>query len=274
MIRKLQEQDRQQTMDFLSVQASKNLFIIGDIETYGFQQDFQELWGEFDEHEVLIAVMLRYYESFILYSPSIYGAKDFMDIILTYEKPAVSGDGKVLEQMKPYMDEEIFRLNDTFFAECTKASLKTDSLDSGLKNQIQILTKDDIPELVTMRNEIKEFNIMGTVEEQIERFENDLKNKAGRTYFVREDSKIVSAVSTSAENRFSAMIVGVCTLPQYRNKGYVSTLMGKMMHDIFEEKGTVCLFYDNPAAGAIYKRIGFYDIGIWRLYRNRETLGA
>jgi predicted GNAT family acetyltransferase len=26
-----------------------------------------------------------------------------------------------------------------------------------------------------------------------------------------------------------------------------------------------CLFYDNPAAGSIYRRLGFEDIGPWHL---------
>lgn len=28
----------------------------------------------------------------------------------------------------------------------------------------------------------------------------------------------------------------------------------------------LCLFYDNPAAGRIYKRIGFRDIGKWCMW--------
>ncbi|TKI86654.1 GNAT family N-acetyltransferase, partial [Bacillus cereus] len=34
-----------------------------------------------------------------------------------------------------------------------------------------------------------------------------------------------------------------------------------------KESRTLCLFYNNPVAGRIYKRLGFKDIGMWTMYR-------
>ena len=36
MIRQLMEEDRKVTLDFVSLKPAENLFIIGDIEAYGF----------------------------------------------------------------------------------------------------------------------------------------------------------------------------------------------------------------------------------------------
>ncbi len=56
MIRTLTQADHEQVISFLTKEPSMNLFIIGDIEAFGYDQDFQQLWGEFDESGALQAV--------------------------------------------------------------------------------------------------------------------------------------------------------------------------------------------------------------------------
>lgn len=77
MIRKLGAQDHDRLMDYLADEAAVNLFIIGDIENFGYESDFQDVWADFDENDGYRAVLLRYYDSFILYSKGSYDAEDF-----------------------------------------------------------------------------------------------------------------------------------------------------------------------------------------------------
>ncbi|COE77517.1 Predicted acetyltransferase [Streptococcus pneumoniae] len=49
MIRKLTKKDHEQVFAYLKEEAALNLFIIGDIEAFGYDTDFQELWGVFKE---------------------------------------------------------------------------------------------------------------------------------------------------------------------------------------------------------------------------------
>jgi predicted GNAT family acetyltransferase len=41
--------------------------------------------------------------------------------------------------------------------------------------------------------------------------------------------------------------------------------MNALCLDVLAEGKTLCLFYDNPKAGSIYKRLGFKDIGFWSM---------
>ncbi|WP_318036205.1 hypothetical protein [Halobacillus amylolyticus] len=49
MIRRLTQKDDPACQHLLSVKPAENLFIIGDIENFGYDQDFQKLWGIFTE---------------------------------------------------------------------------------------------------------------------------------------------------------------------------------------------------------------------------------
>ena len=51
MMRKLTKKDHEQVFAYLKEEAALNLFIIGDIEAFGYDTDFQELWGVFKRME-------------------------------------------------------------------------------------------------------------------------------------------------------------------------------------------------------------------------------
>ena len=102
----------------------------------------------------------------------------------------------------------------------------------------------------------------------VESRKRDEKYKTGRTYIIRnEEGVMVSSASSTAENSQSAMIVSVGTRPGYEKRGYATRCLEKLCSDLLAEGKTLCLFYDNPEAGNIYKRIGFKDIGMWSLVR-------
>ena len=90
--------------------------------------------------------------------------------------------------------------------------------------------------------------------------------KMGECLYIKDQGKMISTVSTTAETTKSAMVVAVATDKNHRKKGYASFLMKALMNLYFEEKHkTLCLFYDNPEAGKIYLRLGFETMGMWTL---------
>ena len=265
-MRKLTEKDHEKVWAFIQREPSKNLFIIGDIEVYGYEQDFQELWGEFDTEGNIKSILLRYYESFIVDGVKGYDATAMLEVINSYEHSMISGDKEILQELEKVLSAKEYSVRDTFFAECTKNSLmEVDEIK--LTEEIKLATVNDALRIATLENQIDEFESLKktSIAERVKQIQKKLDSRAGRTYFIENEEEIISLASTTAENSVSAMIIGVCTKEEYRKRGYVSAILFKLLTNLFMEKKAVCLFYDNPEAGNIYKRNGFKDIGIWRM---------
>ena len=257
MIRKLNKKDINILTTYLKQSPAINIFMIGDLENFGIETGFQTYWGEFNENGSLIAVMLRYYKGFNMYSRADFDVEGFTEIMMTYDHDVLSGDVKILEKFEPYLKN--YEIRDCYFAEIKTAPIVTD------EKGIQIANASDAPKIAQMENKIEEFRKV-PINERIQQLEKKITTKAGRVYYIEEEGDILSAASSTAENSVSAMIVGVATVKTARNKGYVTKIMKKLVADLLKEKESVCLFYDNPNAGEIYKKIGFEDVAKWRMY--------
>lgn len=259
MIRIVTEKDHQVAFEFLLKEASMNLFILGDIEAFGYNTDFQNVWAEFDEQDNIIAIMLRYYQSFIVYSTGDFDTKAFSSIIKSHNQPfQLSGKSLTVERFEDFL--KLGKKKTTHFAECRSLS----EIPTSQSEEIKKATLKDVDRVVAMRRTISEFAVQ---ENAVQQLSHAMKSNTSRTYFTEEDGAITSCVSTAAENSMSTMIVGVCTKVEYRNQGLATKIMEKLFKDVLSEGKILCLFYDNPNAGRIYKRLGFKDIGLWTMYQ-------
>lgn len=261
MIRKLIEADRQITMDFVGQKPAENVFIIGDIEGHGFHSNIQTLWGDFNEKGDLRGVLLKYDQNFIVYAPAAFDAEGFANIInkdLSFSY--LSGIEEMVNQLAPYIKTQPKKPRVLYYAKCeTVEHLPAIPADVNLEKA----QADDARAIIAQMKAIPEFSEGNySVENKRESLEKGL----ARAYLIKNNGVIVSSASSTAENSQSAMIVGVGTLPDYQKKGLATYCMSKLCRELLEENKMLCLFYDNPAAGAIYKRIGFVDIGKWCMW--------
>ncbi|WP_449622931.1 GNAT family N-acetyltransferase [Robertmurraya sp. Marseille-Q9965] len=259
MIRRLTSDDHEYCFELVNSQPAENLFIIGDIEAYGYDKDFQKVWGDFNADGDLIAVLLKYENNYIPFATGDFDAKGFAEIMdADPDFYLMSGLKDITGKIEPYVKRPLVRKRQTYYAKCT--NLSAHDVDVSFVRQA---FPDDAETLVELLNSIPEFSDSTIT---VERKRRGLEDGTSRTFFVEEDGKMVSTASTGAENSTSAMVVGVATLEKYKKKGYASACMLKLCEVLLNEGKELCLFYDNPSAGAIYKRIGFQDIGFWMMY--------
>lgn len=267
MIRKLTAADTEMTMAFLSEEPSINLFLIGDIEAFGFDTDFQEVWGQFDDQHELEGVLLRYRESFIPYfKKEVFDVSAFKAIIAQFPDPKViSGEKRRVAPFEGFLPNNVTK--ETYFCEIAAIEKLNDRHD--VSANVQVAQPKDAARVVELIDQIEEFAGTRTT---VEATAHKIETRTGRIYYIENEDGVMTAVAqTSAENSISAMIVGVATLPAYRNKGYVSACMSALCRDVMEEGKTLCLFYDNPKAGSIYHRLGFETIGMWTMIKPKPS---
>lgn len=246
------EKDRNIVMDYLNVDRVLNLFFVGDIENFGFENDFQKIFMDL-ENDKIKTVYLLFHDSFLITSQTGDFNQEFIDeCIEKYHILNFSGEEKLVEKI----NLEGFKNDDCYFCKMTKSN----QLPIDLK--INIATLDTVEKVESIHNQIFGLSKSGLKE--------SISTNTGRTYYFEKDDKIVSVASSTAETEGLAMVVGVCTLDDHRNCGYASQLVSKLCNDLLNEKKVPCLFYNNPDAGKIYHRLGFEDIGRWALRRNER----
>ncbi|GLI85340.1 N-acetyltransferase [Rossellomorea marisflavi] len=260
MIRQLTAEDDSICQDLITQAPAENLFIIGDIEAFGYDQDFQKVWGDFTDEGVLRGVLLRYRENYIPYAPGGYDAEGFASIINQDDEFLyISGLKEIVSKLDPFISREAKQKRHLHYAKCTEG----ESLDQGDLSMVKEAGIEDIPALVDLLLTVPEFEHSNI---SVESKEHSMKAGAARSYYIEGDGRLAASASTTAENSKSAMIVGVCTHADYKKRGYASKCMSKLVGDLLGEGKELCLFYDNPDAGKIYKRIGFHDIGYWSMF--------
>lgn len=257
MIRQLTENDRTDLLEYLYQESSYNIFLIGDVEAFGFDKEWQTLYGEFDEQGNYISVLLFYRENAIYYSHIEVFNTAYLPYITERNVEYLSGKEVLMRLIYPHLKG--FRLQLEHFAKAT-----TIKLEETTDCEIRLLTsRDDFSKLYDLLYTITEFGIYKKDRENfIEGKINSLKMSYTLGVFV--DGVIAATAATTADTTVNSMIVGVATHKNYRTKGYASALVSKIMKEyINHQNKELCLFYDNPKAGKIYLRLGFENIGKW-----------
>lgn len=260
MLRKLTERDRERVMEFILPEPSFNAFFIGDVENFGFDFDFQEIWADLDSEGHIRTLMLRFYTNNVVYTKN----KETLNgkVVPSFLKRipgkwVLSGKEWIVDELSNSVAFE--RIDRQYLAELTSGEfLEPTNLDVSVERANEYQFR----QVVKLHRGIEEFSRFG---DNTEAVEYNHKSGTGRTIVVEIDNHVVSCASSAAESSQTAVIIGVATASEYRGRGYATACVAGLCKELLREGKTVCLFYDNPAAARIYKRLGFRDIGRWSM---------
>ena len=83
-------------------------------------------------------------------------------------------------------------------------------------------------------------------------------------YDVRQGAKrVVSAALINGFDGDGAVVAAVYTLPEMRGRGYASRVTASVCRELQSNGLTPHLFYENPIAGHVYRKLGFVDRDPW-----------
>ncbi|MFP3916987.1 hypothetical protein U5N28_04175 [Lysinibacillus telephonicus] len=155
MIRKLSKEDHELLMELVNKKAAENLFIIGDVEAFGYDAEFQTLWGQFNDLGELIAVLLKFENNYIPYAKGQFDVEEFANIINSDQSMReLSGLKEIVEQLAPHIERKLRSENSFYYAKCQKLNL--DKNDEQLQH-VEELTINEIEENVRLLKSVPEF---------------------------------------------------------------------------------------------------------------------
>lgn len=263
MFRKVSETDHDAIFSFLTRRPAQNLFILGDIEAYGYETAFQEVWAYFAPSGEVRTVLLRYYGSYVFSTETGEGSEDVLRLLLANTAWTVlQGDYATLINFQLQVGYIPSKTREFYFLE-RRVGAERPEMNTM---DVCVATVDDIEPLFRLRRSIDEFDVAATTRESLTQ---TIETKSGMHYYIADsEGHFIASASTAAENSVSAMVVGVCTNMYHRRQGFATKCLSALC-DTYDRRGkTLCLFYDNPSAGRIYQRLGFRDIGKWmQFYR-------
>lgn len=259
------EADRQAILAYIAAEPEINLFIYGDVETVGVDKPPVQVWVH-PGREGWNFLLLQYFDSYILYSQSPdYDAIAAAGFLRGRKVEGISGKRELLDRLAPYFPEKECRL--TYMSRCN-------ALDSSFAVHcpadviVRELGPDDLDQTLDLLRGIAEFSDTYHGEEQEREQLAQCWKCGGMMMGAFKGERLVSTAQTTAATSRSAMVVGVATCPNERGHGYASAVVTELCRRNFAQgREFLCLFYDNPAAGRIYHRIGFSEVGGWSMLR-------
>lgn len=121
---------------------------------------------------------------------------------------------------------------------------------------------DDYPNLFDL------YNFIDYGENAFEAWYVDINHRIrhgyAKAYTLNIDNEIVSSAVFSSIHNGSAILTAVRTKPEFRGMGYASALISAMRSDFC---GTVYLMREDGKNESFYKKLGFENEGIWRIYK-------
>ena len=273
-MQKLDNRYLETAFSYLSPEPEFNLFFIGDLETYGMEHDCVSCYTDDDwkTDTVFPYFILNYRGNVLIYSrDEDYDAKKVAQYLNEMDPDNISGKDNIVAKLVPYLKGR--KCKPTYLAKMNQVGEKEKNQYSSLMKQVQRLTENDILAAYDLYLTIDEFAYTYRRKRKEECLEDIRQNICvnGRAYGIFEGDVLAAIVQTSAENKRSAMVVGVAVRPEMRGKGYAKAVMLKLCQDCLEKMEFSCLFYDNSRAGRIYHSIGFKDMGMYTMIRKAEA---
>lgn len=264
-LRRCTESDRAAILSYIAAEPEINLFIYGDIESVGVDRDPVHVFVPVGEAAgQWSGLLLQYYENYLYYSCDP-GADlaPFVEFLQGRRVENLNAKGELAHRLAPYFPT--LRPTDAHMSRCNaETCAPAGPLPAGLS--VRRLGKAEVDEVLELLRGVEEFSdtYRGDPRER-ERMARHL-DMGGMIYGGCLDGRLVATAQTTAASSRSAMVISVATRPDARGRGYASAVVSALCRDNFAAgRQFLCLFYDNPAAGRIYHRIGFRDVGVYTI---------
>lgn len=267
MIRLLHEADREAMIALLNQAPYLNLYLLGNLESMGFDRDYCEFWGDFSG-PVLRAVLNRYMQGWTLFGDS---SADWGGLAVVIDNHAIEaqrlqdnpgGIPSIIPYLRCY---DVPKVSEEQLMDLGRDDFRP--VPASDQFCVRRATLDDLPALVEF------YGDAGSMSRSAGGVDRPLRER--RVWIARQEDRLVSAALTNAETRELAMIGGVYTPPLWRGRGFSQAVCSALCADLLAAGKRPVLYWENETARKIYEKLGFRRRGVWRsVWLQRREDGA
>ena len=255
MIKILDKKYEKKVIEYLNLEKEINTFNLQEIQNYGFENVFYKIYSDIDEFGNIKGILFKCFEYLTFYAYKDFDVDGFCEFISDMEFSEISGKSSCVDIIAEKLG--LLKYRKVHLCELEEINEEDKDLDCNLK--LKKINVFNIKRVVNLYEQITEFQ-----NTTLEGLRSNLKS--GRGYCIEYRKKIISMAKSTAENKNTAMIIGVGTHPEYRNRGLATKCLIKLCEELLKEGIKPCLFYDNEEAGKLYRKLGFKRIDEWTVY--------
>lgn len=214
-MKKATSSDKERILQFLKVDVDNCIYMYIDLLFYDFVQPEIDVW--IHEKEEIELVVLRYYDSFQIYSRSLTVAIDpIVELIRQKQVKMISGPKWLVEKIAP----DCPAYETTYGSVFRLIPYEVPLNEAG----IEVATKNDAVGIAQLLFEDKEFAANYQFDTLVKQLEDRIETKAGRSLIIRRNGNIVAHVATYAECEGIAVISGSIVKKEYREENLFTQL--------------------------------------------------
>ena len=279
MIRLLTEADRAAAIRLLARDVAHNLYALGNLQALGFDEPYCQFWGDFADKAAsgaLRGVLNRYRSGWVLFGGADADWSGLAQVVDNHpvEAERLQDNPGGTQSLLPFLQnytaqrvhvEQMMRLSPQDFLPPPPA------VDARVA--VRRATLADLDELSEFFAEADNMSrTRATVEEPL---------RQRHVWLAEQDGEVLAAALTNAElggdylgdplRGGAAMIGGVFTRPDARGRGLSKAVCGGLCEALLALGKMPFLYWDNPAAGVVYRSLGFEPAGTWRAVRLKRA---
>lgn len=253
MIVKCKEEHRKLLIRFLKQDVVFNTFILADIDNYGFDSPFQEIYMKQKGDECNF-VYLKFYNNLIISGEPEEFDIEFAEDLMREGISIVMGRNNLVCQIAEGCKN--------YFNHTKKVLYQLEMKENLLKEDgtVQIASEKDVERIYNFLMSIESFKALYSSKDMIY---NRIRNGEGIHAFIENEGEIIAHGNSTAKSEFSYMIGGVGVKDSFRNQGLASKIVSKLADNILAEKKIPCIFSEKSKGQSFLGRLGFMEIGDW-----------
>lgn len=259
-IRRLTVADHTEVLALFGKEANHYHFLLDDLSWNNYAGEQFLVFGEFESGR-LVSLLLNNFNNLTYYSPDDRKPDAYRPILGQLSFAKVSGPDRLVQQFCRYLNPSSSTLSHMGMVKQAKPL-------SGSPDTVvcTIMDREELREQYRLLLSAEEYaDLSGDEEGYISREWKRLASSSDRTVYLRAEGRMVAAASTFHERGRSALVTGVITHLDARNRGYASQVLTALFNQLLLEGRFPYLFYTNPAARSVYLRAGMEEICPWRV---------